>query len=229
MAVVRAMRQHQLRVSAGPPASGGRVTVARRTETSPGGDATLAGIVAAARACRLCADFLPLGPRPVFRASITARLLIVGQAPGTKVHATGIPWNDPSGERLRLWLQMERDAFYDESRIAIVPMGLCYPGRLPNGGDAPPRPECAPLWRERLAAAMPAIRLTVLVGGYALTHALGPGAMTDRVRGFRDYLPRYFPLPHPSWRTTGWERKNPWFGAEVLPALRQAVGEALAS
>jgi uracil-DNA glycosylase len=163
----------------------------------------------------------------VFRASTTATLLIVGQAPGTKVHATGVPWNDPSGDRLRLWLGMERDAFYDEARIAIVPMGLCYPGRLPNGGDAPPRPECAPLWLERLVAAMPAIRLTLLVGMYALTHTLGPSAMTERVRVFREYLPRYFPLPHPSWRTTAWERRNAWFGAEVLPALREAVAAAL--
>jgi len=189
---------------------------------------TLAEAAAAARACRVCADVLPLGPRPVFRASTTARLLIVGQAPGTKVHATGVPWNDPSGDRLRLWLGMDRDTFYDGARIAIVPMGLCYPGRLPNGGDAPPRPECAPLWRERLVAAMPAIRLTLLVGMYALTHTLGRGAMTERVRAYREYLPGYFPLPHPSWRTTAWERKHPWFAAEVLPALRQAVGKALA-
>ena len=188
---------------------------------------TLQQVAAAARACRVCAEVLPLGPRPVFRASTTATLLIVGQAPGTKVHATGVPWNDPSGDRLRLWLGMPREAFYDEARIAIVPMGLCYPGRLPNGGDAPPRPECAPLWLERLVKAMPAIRLTLLVGMYALTYTLGPGAMTERVRAFRERLPGYFPLPHPSWRTTGWERRNPWFGAEVLPALREAVGEAL--
>jgi uracil-DNA glycosylase len=180
-----------------------------------------------ARACTVCAAFLPLGPRPVFRVSTTARLLIIGQAPGTKVHETGIPWNDPSGERLRGWLMMDRAAFYDESRIAIVPMGLCYPGRLPNGGDAPPRRECAPLWQDRLLNAMPAIRLTLLVGGYALTHVLGKGPMTERVAAFRDHLPRYFPLPHPSWRTTAWERKNPWFQAEALPALRQAVAAAL--
>ncbi|HVC62921.1 MAG TPA: uracil-DNA glycosylase family protein [Acetobacteraceae bacterium] len=187
----------------------------------------LAEVAAAARACRVCSGFLPLGPRPVFRASATATLLIVGQAPGTKVHVTGVPWNDPSGDRLRRWLGMERDVFYDEARIAIVPMGLCYPGRLPHGGDAPPRPECAPLWRDRLVAAMPAIRLTLLVGMHALTHTLGPGTMTERVRAFRAYLPAYFPLPHPSWRTTAWERRNPWFGADVLPALRQAVGDAL--
>jgi uracil-DNA glycosylase len=163
----------------------------------------------------------------VFRVSTTARLLIVGQAPGTKVHLTGIPWNDPSGDRLRGWLAMDRDTFYDERRIAIVPMGLCYPGRLPNGGDAPPRRECAPLWREKLVGLMPDIRLTLLVGTYALVHTLGRGPMSERVRGFRDYLPRYFPLPHPSWRTTAWERKNPWFAAEALPALRAAVAAAL--
>jgi uracil-DNA glycosylase len=189
---------------------------------------TLAEIAAAARACRVCAAHLPLGPRPVFRASETARLLIVGQAPGTKVHQTGVPWNDASGDRLRQWLRMDRDTFYDESRVAIVPIGLCYPGRLPNGGDVPPRRECAPIWQPRLLAAMPAIRLTLLVGTYAQIHVLGVGAMTDRVRSYRDHLPRYFPLPHPSWRTTAWERKHPWFSAEVLAALRDAVSVAMA-
>ncbi|MGE0419523.1 MAG: uracil-DNA glycosylase family protein [Acetobacteraceae bacterium] len=179
------------------------------------------------RGCRACAD-LPLGPRPVFRVSATARVLIAGQAPGTKVHETGIPWNDPSGDRLRLWLAMDRDTFYDTSRIAIMPMGFCYPGRLPRGGDRPPRPECAPLWRQPLLDLMPAIRLTLLVGSYAQAHALGPGPMTDRVRSFRDHLPGFFSLPHPSWRTTAWERRNPWFTAEVLPALRTAVAAALA-
>lgn len=187
---------------------------------------SLDAIAAGARACTACAAHLPLGPRPVFRVSTTARLLIIGQAPGTKVHATGIPWNDPSGDRLRGWLTMDRDQFYDQDQIAIVPMGLCYPGRLPGGGDAPPRPECAPLWLAPLLGAMPAIRLTLLVGSYALTHVLGKGAMSDRVREFREYLPRYFPLPHPSWRTTAWERKNPWFTDQALPALRDAVAEA---
>ena len=187
----------------------------------------LAHLAAEIRACRVCADHLPLGPRPVFRASPTARLLICSQAPGTAVHATGLSFNDPSGDRLREWLQMDRDTFYDESRVAIVPMGLCYPGRLPNGGDAPPRTECAPLWRAKLLAQMPEIRLTLLVGTYALTHVLGRGPMTQHVRGFRQYLPQYFPLPHPSWRTTGWERRNPWFTAEALPALRVAVDCAL--
>jgi uracil-DNA glycosylase len=176
----------------------------------------------------VCEGVLPLGPRPVFRVSASARLLIVGQAPGTKVHATGIPWNDPSGDRLRAWLEMSRETFYDRHRIAIVPIGLCYPGRLPNGGDAPPRPECAPLWHARLTAPMAHIRLTLLVGSYAQAFVLGTGAMTGCVRDFRAYLPRYFPLPHPSWRTTAWERRNAWFAAEALPALRRAVAEAIA-
>jgi uracil-DNA glycosylase len=195
--------------------------------TSSPDELVVEAIAAEARACTVCAAVLPLGPRPVFRVSGTARLLIIGQAPGTKVHESGIPWNDPSGERLRGWLEMDRARFYDQSRIAIVPMGLCYPGRLPNGGDAPPRPECAPLWQAKLLSAMPRIRLTLLVGGYALNHVLGKGPMTERVRAFSDHLPRYFPLPHPSWRTTAWERKNPWFQAEALPTLRRAVGEVL--
>jgi uracil-DNA glycosylase len=158
----------------------------------------------------------------VFRVSATARLLIIGQAPGTKVHETGVPWNDASGERLRGWLGMDRAAFYDASRIAILPMGFCYPGRLPNGGDAPPRPECAPAWHEKFLPLMPELRLTLLVGSYAQTRYLGPGTMTDRVRNFAAH-PKFFALPHPSWRTIGWEAKNPWFGQDVLPALRAAM------
>lgn len=180
----------------------------------------------AARACVLCAD-LPLGPRPVLRVSATARLLIIGQAPGTKVHATGIPWNDPSGDRLRLWLGLDRAAFYDGERVAIVPVGLCYPGRLPGGGDAPPRAVCAPTWHPRLLPLMPRVALTLLVGSYAHTLVLGPGQVGERVRRFRETLPRYFVLPHPSWRTTGWERRNPWFTEEVLPVLRERVGRLL--
>jgi uracil-DNA glycosylase len=188
---------------------------------------TLANASNEALACRVCEAFLPLGPRPVFRVSETARVLIIGQAPGTKVHLTGVPWNDASGERLRSWLMMDRDLFYDATRIAIVPMGLCYPGRLPNGGDAPPRRECAPLWLDRFVRLMPQIRLTLLVGTYALRHRIGKGAMTDRVRRFQELGPAIVPLPHPSWRTTGWERRNPWFAEELLPVLRQAVEMAL--
>jgi uracil-DNA glycosylase len=165
-----------------------------------------------------------LGPRPTLRARPSARLLIVGQAPGTKVHETGIPWNDPSGERLRSWLAIDRDTFYDDSRIAIIPMGFCYPGRLPQGGDAPPRPECAPLWHAPLMAALPEIRLTVLVGSYAQAYYLGRArgrTLSETVRTWRSFLPRFLPTPHPSWRTTAWQTKNPWFEAELLPELRE--------
>ena len=184
-------------------------------------------LVAEVRACTLCAGLLPLGPRPVFQVSQTASLLIASQAPGTKVHASGIPFSDPSGDRLREWTGLSEEQFYDPARVAILPMGLCYPGRAASGGDAPPRPECAPLWRGRLLAGMPAIRLTLLVGSYAQNHVLGSGAVASRVRNFRDYLPRYFPLPHPSWRSRVWAGRNPWFDEEVLPALRAAVREAL--
>ncbi len=193
----------------------------------------LASLLREVRACRLCAAHLPLGPRPILHVSGTARVLIASQAPGTKVHQAGLSFWDLSGDRLRAWLGVDKALFYDESRIGIVPMGLCYPGRLPAGGDAPPRPECAPLWRRRILAAMPAVRLTLLVGTYAQEEAARqegwpPARMTDRVRDFQRYLPRYFPLPHPSWRTAEWERKNTWFGEAVLPSLRQAVREALA-
>ena len=184
---------------------------------------TLADVAAAARACMLCADRLPLGPRPVLRVSATARLLIIGQAPGTKVHASGIPWDDASGERLRDWLQISSDIFYDESVVAVLPMGMCYPGVLPNGGDAPPMKICAPTWHPRLLPLMPAIRLTLAVGGFAQARLLGPGAMTERVRNFRAFLPGVLPLPHPSWRTVGWARRNPWFAEDVLPVLRARV------
>lgn len=189
---------------------------------------TLDSLLNEVRACRACADVLPLGPRPVVQISATARILIASQAPGTKVHDSGIPFSDASGDRLREWMGVSVDEFYDDGKIAIVPMGLCYPGRLSPGGDAPPRPECAPLWRERLVAHMPDLRLTLLVGSYAQTDAFGPGKMTERVIGFRDYLPANFPLPHPSWRSRHWAAKNPWFDAEVIPALRDAVRRALA-
>ena len=187
-------------------------------------DRALASTMAEARACTVCSAHLPLGPRPVLRASASSRLLIVGQAPGTKVHETGIPWNDPSGDRLRDWLGLDRDAFYDERRIAIMPMGFCYPGVDRNGGDKPPRPECAPLWHDRLLALMPGIELTLLVGMYAQRRYLGRRrrrTLTDTVREWRDYLPDYLPLPHPSWRNTAWLRKNPWFEAEIVPFLRK--------
>ena len=185
-------------------------------------------LLAEVRACRACADVLPFGPRPVVQLSPTARILIASQAPGTKVHESGIPFSDASGNRLREWMGVSDDTFYDARQIAIVPMGLCYPGRVPGGGDAPPRAECAPLWRERLLAHMPDLRLTLLVGTHAQSDALGRGKMTERVMSFRDHRPTIFPLPHPSWRSRHWAAKNPWFDADVLPALRSAVRCALA-
>lgn len=178
----------------------------------------------AARACTVCAAHLPLGPRPVLRGSVTARVMIVGQAPGTAVHATGVPWNDRSGDRLRQWLGVDRDTFYDAARIAILPMGLCYPGRNPKGGDRPPRPECAPLWHPRLMPLMPRIKLVLLVGQYAQRYYLGGAALVAvRVRGFRAAPTGMFPLPHPSWRETGWLQRNPWFEQDVLPELRSRL------
>jgi uracil-DNA glycosylase len=192
---------------------------------------SLDDLLARVRACRLCEAHLPLGPRPVLRAQAGARLLIVGQAPGTKVHATGIPWNDPSGERLRDWLQTPPEVFYDEARVAIVPMGFCYPGRDPRGGDLPPRPECAPAWHPPLQQALADVHLTLLVGSYAQAYYLGrrrKRTMTETVRGFRDYLPDFLPLPHPSWRNTAWLKRNPWFEDELLPVLRERVAGLLA-
>lgn len=182
----------------------------------------LASLAVAARACTICAEKLPLGPRPVFQISSTARILIISQAPGTKVHLTGIPFNDPSGDRLRNWMGINRETFYDASRIAIMGMAFCYPGRLPNGGDCPPRPECAPAWHSKFLSLMPQIELTLLVGSYALSRYLGPGSMTNHVRNYEKHQ-GLMALPHPSWRTTGWEAKNPWFGETILPRLRAAV------
>ena len=179
------------------------------------------------RRCHICEDYLPLGPRPVLRAQKSARLLIVGQAPGTKVHASGTPWDDPSGHRLRHWLGIDKDKFYDQSKIAIVPVGFCYPGRLPKGGDRPPRPECAPLWHPPLMRLLLNVELTILAGTYAQKQFLGirrGKSLTETVQAWRIYGPDFIPLPHPSWRTVGWQRRNPWFNSEVLPDLRRRVG-----
>jgi uracil-DNA glycosylase len=192
------------------------------------------------RACRHCEAQLPLGPRPVLRAAAGSRVLIVGQAPGTRVHASGVPWDDPSGDRLRDWLQLTREQFYDESRIAIVPMGFCYPGRG-RSGDLPPSPECAPRWHGPLLSLLPDVSLVLLVGRYAQAYYLkGPNPLKgpdlapgrtlgDTVRRWADYGPRFFPLPHPSPRNNLWLRRNPWFEAEVLPALRRRVTKVLNS
>lgn len=192
----------------------------------PGAEETLETLLPAVRACRICEAHLPLGPRPVLRATATVRILIVGQAPGTKVHKSGVPWNDASGDRLRQWLGLDRATFYDAARIAIVPMAFCYPGRDPRGGDNPPRPECAPQWHARLLAAMPRLDTTLLVGSYAQAHYLGARrkrTMTGTVAAWRETAPEVWPLPHPSWRNTAWLKKNPWFETEVLPALQARV------
>lgn len=187
---------------------------------------TLEALLRRVRACRVCAADLPLGPRPVLRASESARILIVGQAPGTKVHETGIPWNDPSGDRLRDWMSVDRDTFYDASRIAIIPAGLCYPGRYDRGGDLPPRKECAERWLEPLLGHLPNVALTLLCGRHAQALHLGARArdsLTETVGAWREYHPRYLPLPHPSFRNLLWMKKNPWFENEVLPVLRKRV------
>ncbi|MEQ8935660.1 MAG: uracil-DNA glycosylase family protein, partial [Amphiplicatus sp.] len=183
------------------------------------------------RACRFCVKTpkgtpLPHEPRPVLQASKTAGLAIFGQAPGTRVHASGKPFTDPSGDRLRDWLGIGEDVFYDPARIAIIPMGFCFPGLDAKGGDRPPRKECAPLWRERLMAALPNLETMVLVGQYSQKWHLGEratGSLTETVEYWRDYAPRFFPTPHPSWRNNAWLKKHPWFEAELLPALRKQV------
>jgi uracil-DNA glycosylase len=189
-------------------------------------DRALTQLLREARACRLCEEHLPLGPRPILRASISARILIVGQAPGTRVHETGIPWNDPSGDRLRDWMGVDRDTFYDETRIAIIPIGMCYPGRDVRRGDNPPRPECAPHWHPRLRSLLPNVRLTILAGQYAHRYYLeqkAKGSLTETVSAWREYIPEFVPLPHPSWRNSGWLKKNPRFEREVVPYLRRRV------
>jgi uracil-DNA glycosylase len=190
---------------------------------------SLAALLDEIRGCRICADALPHEPRPVLRAEPSARVMICGQAPGTRVHASGVPFNDPSGVRLRQWLDMPPETFYDSARVAIVPMGFCFPGGDKKGGDLPPRRECAPAWHARVRAQLPKIRLTVLVGRYAQAFYLGAGSksLTETVRDWQRHLPAFFPLPHPSWRNNAWLKQNPWFEAEVVPSLRRAVAVAL--
>lgn len=188
-------------------------------------------LVAEVGACGICAASLPHPPRPVVRLRPTAAILICGQAPGTRVHATGIPFNDPSGDRLRDWLGVDRATFYDAGRIAILPMGFCFPGQDAKGGDLPPRRECAAAWRSRFEPWLGRVRLTLLVGKYAQDWYLGArrrNGLTETVRQWRDYAPDFLPLPHPSWRNNGWLKRNPWFAAEILPHLRARVAELLA-
>lgn len=188
---------------------------------------SLHNLMCEVRSCHICKD-LPLGPKPVLQVgSSKVRLLITGQAPGTKAHETGITFNDPSGDRLRDWLGIDRKIFYDDSLIAVIPMGFCYPGHYAKGGDKPPRKECAPQWRDKLLKLLPDIQLTLLVGSYAQDYVLGKGKVTERVRNYRDYLPKFIALPHPSWRTRIWAKKNPYFEEEVLPELKKRVHHIL--
>lgn len=183
------------------------------------------------RACRICVDSpdgaaLPHAPRPVLQASPKARLAIFGQAPGNRVHQTGIPFNDPSGDRLRDWLGLTRDDFYDPDKLAIIPMGFCFPGYDAKGGDLPPRRECAPTWRRDLMERLPHVETAILVGGYAQKWHLGDRGektLTATVEKWRDFAPTNFPTPHPSWRNNAWLRKNPWFETDLLPVLRERV------
>lgn len=189
----------------------------------------LARLATEVRACTVCATHLPLGPRPILRVDERVRVLITGQAPGTRVHATGLPWNDPSGERLRDWLGVDRETFYDLDRFGVMAMGFCYPGKG-RGGDLPPRPECAPLWHARVRACLPNLRLTLLPGRYGQLYYLGTARerLSDTVRDWQRHLAKgYFPLPHPSPRNTRWLRERPWFEAEVVPALRAVLADAL--
>jgi uracil-DNA glycosylase len=186
-------------------------------------------LLAEVRACRVCSKHLALGSRPIVQASATARLLIVGQAPSLSVHRSGLPWDDRSGKRLREWLGIESRDFYDAAKVAIVPLGLCYPGKG-RGGDLPPRSECAPLWFDKLLGPLRQIELTILVGHHAQRHVLrgaGRPSLTETVAAFADYAPRYLPLPHPSPRNIGWQQRNPWFDSTVLPTLRERVRRLL--
>lgn len=185
-------------------------------------------LLSQARACTRCKNYFDHDPRPVLRAAATAQILIIGQAPGTKVHASGIPWDDASGRRLRQWMAVDDKQFYDESQIAIIPMGLCYPGKG-KSGDLPPRPECAPLWHPALMQHLPQVQCTLLIGQYAQKHYL-PGSfttLTERVQNWRNHTPDYYLLPHPSPRNQMWLRRNDWFERDVVPHLQNTITNLL--
>lgn len=181
------------------------------------------------RKCEVCKAHLPLGPRPIVAAHPAAKIVIIGQAPGTKVHETGIPWDDPSGRQLRKWLGVTDEVFYDESKIALIPMGFCYPGKG-KSGDLPPRTECAPLWHELLMQKMPKLQLILVIGIYAQKYYLKDNAkknLTETVKAYSEYAPKYIPLPHPSPRNRFWLTKNPWFDKVVVPHLRARIIELI--
>ena len=196
--------------------------------SGPASGDTIEALRRSIAACTLCAAHLPLGPRPIARFSATACILIIGQAPGTRVHLSGIPWDDDSGDRLRGWLGIDKATFYDETKVALVPMGFCYPGKA-KGGDAPPRKECAPQWHEAVLGHLPEDRLTLLVGTYAQGRYLPEAkrlSLTERVRAFGQFGSR-IALPHPAWRSRLWMARHPWFEAEILPRLRGQVAARL--
>lgn len=179
--------------------------------------------------CEVCKAYLPLGPRPIVAAHPKAKIAIIGQAPGRKVHETGIPWDDPSGRQLRKWLGVSDETFYDTSKIALIPMGFCYPGKG-KSGDLPPRKECAPLWHNALLDHMPQLQLTLVIGIYAQKYYLKGNTkknLTETVRAYRDYNPDYFPLPHPSPRNRFWLSKHLWFEKEVVPKMQSRISELL--
>ncbi|WP_017259186.1 uracil-DNA glycosylase family protein [Pedobacter arcticus] len=181
------------------------------------------------KACRLCEQYLPFGANPVMLAGEKSKIIIVGQAPGRKVHETHIPWNDKSGDNLRLWLGVDKELFYDTDYFALMPMGFCYPGTGKNG-DFPPRKECAPTWHQKLTDLMPERKIFLLVGQYAQKYYLGKSVkenLTETVKNYATYLPLYFPLPHPSGRNNIWQAKNPWFKQDVLPALKEIITEII--
>ncbi len=182
------------------------------------------------RECRLCEKSLPLGPRPVLQIDPRAKILIAGQAPGRRVHESGIPFDDPSGVRLREWLGVSSETFYDPTKVAILPMGFCYPGSG-KSGDLPPRPECAETWRQQLLSSLERVELTLLIGQFAQRWHLGPTDknLTETVRAWRDYGPGIIPLPHPSPRNNIWLKRNPWFSESLLPSLKIMTEEALNS
>ncbi len=193
-------------------------------------DRKLSSLLADIRACRICERHLSHGVRPIIHASYRARICIVAQAPGIRVHETGISFNDPSGDRLREWMGIGRDVFYDEDKVAIIGMGFCFPGFDAHGGDLPPRKECAEAWQDKLFAALPVFDLTLLIGSYAFDWHLKRRAkknVSETVKAWRDYTPGLLPLPHPSWRNNAWLAKNPWFAKDLLPYLRRRVKQAL--
>ena len=203
-------------------------TLAMTTSGNDGRPSEFSRLIRELRDCRLCEAQLPAGPRPVFQLHPSARVLVAAQAPGSRVHRSGIPFDDPSGERLRAWMGISKRTFYDAERIAILPMGLCYPGRG-RSGDLPPRPECAETWRRAVLDALPRIELTLVIGRYAVDWHL-PGVarnLTETVRAWRDLRPSQLPLPHPSPRNNAWLARHPWFEAELLPYLRRRVKRAL--